>query len=73
MRERRQRGIWRACACVAATTDDFDAAIKKLFGIRGELKRIKTADAVANLIHAGDQITHDFRIVAIAIEDDHPR
>jgi hypothetical protein len=28
---------------------------------------------VANLIHAGDQITHDFRIVAIAIEDDHPQ
>jgi hypothetical protein len=28
---------------------------------------------VANLIHAGGQITHDFRIVAIAIEDDHPQ
>jgi len=34
------------CACVAATTNDLDAAIKRLFGARGELKRIKTADAM---------------------------
>ena len=34
------------CACVAATTNDLDAAIKKLFGTRGELKRIRTADAM---------------------------
>jgi hypothetical protein len=32
------------CACVAATTGDLDGAIKKLFGVRGEYKRIKTAD-----------------------------
>ncbi len=34
------------CACVAATTGDLDGAIKKLFRMRGENKRIKTADSM---------------------------
>jgi hypothetical protein len=34
------------CACVAAATNDLDAAIKKLFGTRGELKRIRAADGM---------------------------
>ena len=32
------------CACLAATTDDLGGAIKKLFGVRGERKRIQQAD-----------------------------
>jgi hypothetical protein len=43
------------CACVAATTNDLDAAIKKLFRTRGEKNRIKTADSMmtARYISAG--------------------
>jgi hypothetical protein len=43
------------CACVAATTNDLDAAIKKLFRTRGEMNRIKTADSMmtARYISAG--------------------
>jgi hypothetical protein len=40
------------CACLAATTDDLSAAIKRLFGIRGEYKRIKTADAMMKASYA---------------------
>jgi len=34
------------CACVVGVTNDLDAAIRKLFGTRGEQKRIKTADSI---------------------------
>jgi hypothetical protein len=34
------------CDCVDAATNDLDAAIRKLFGIRGEAKRIKMADSL---------------------------
>jgi hypothetical protein len=34
------------CACLVATTKDLDGAIKRLFGIRGERRRIDEADAI---------------------------
>jgi hypothetical protein len=34
------------CACVAAATDDLNGAIKRLFGLRGEYQRIKTANSM---------------------------
>jgi hypothetical protein len=34
------------CACVAAVTNDLDAAIRKLFGTRGEQRRIETAGSI---------------------------
>jgi hypothetical protein len=40
------------CDCLAAVTDDLDAAIKKLFGMRGELRRIKCADAIMKASYA---------------------
>jgi hypothetical protein len=39
-------------ACVAATTDDLNGAIKRLFGIRGESKRIKIADSMMKASYA---------------------
>jgi hypothetical protein len=40
------------CACVAATTGDLNTAIKKLFRVRGEHNRIKTADAMMKTAYA---------------------
>jgi hypothetical protein len=40
------------CNCVAATTDDLEGAIKRLFGIQGERKRIKTAHSMMNAAYA---------------------
>jgi hypothetical protein len=40
------------CDCVAATTDDLDGAIKRLFGRRGEERRIKTADEMMRAHYA---------------------
>jgi hypothetical protein len=42
-------------ACVAAVTNDLDSAIKALFGVRGEQRRIKTADSMmkASYVSAG--------------------
>jgi hypothetical protein len=49
------------CACVAAATGDLDAAIKKLFGTRGELKRIKTADAMMKASYASSGFGAKYR------------
>lgn len=40
------------CACVAATTDDLNGAIKMLFSIRGEYNRIKTANSMMKAAYA---------------------
>jgi hypothetical protein len=40
------------CACVAEATDDLNGAIKKLFSIRGEQKRIETADKMMKTYYA---------------------
>jgi hypothetical protein len=40
------------CACVVATTDDLDGAIKKLFSVRGEKKRVETAHQMMRTFYA---------------------
>jgi hypothetical protein len=48
------------CACLAATTNDLNAAIKRLFGIRGEYKRIKTADSMLKASYASAGLASAF-------------
>jgi hypothetical protein len=49
------------CDCVAATTGDLDGAIKGLFGIRGEQRRIQTADKMMRSAYASAGLTSKYR------------
>ena len=50
------------CACVAATTDDLNGAIKKLFGMRGEYRRIEAADAMMKRSYASVDLASKYSL-----------